>query len=741
MFQINKLSWVSIIYCPIYFRLSIWIVGILCVFFSTPLPAQIKAIKPFGEAYALVVGISDYQHEKISDLTYADADAKAFAHFLEEETAWKIRPENVVLLLNEEATYGRFIAELSAIGTQLEAKDRLLLYFSGHGDVEYLNEAEKMGFLLFYDTSPTTYEGGGACKVNTLDQALSKLVLERQVQVILITDACRSGNLAGSSLGGPNATTAALASLFQNTIKILSCEPAQYSLEGPSWGGGRGLFSYHLVEGLKGNADENKDLYVNLLELERYVQDRVLLGSNDQQLPLAIGSKTTRLSKVDPAIFSITPENALTQVTATDSTINLMNKYVAFQTALEEKHLLYPVSGAAFTLYNSMGDSPEALVFKKGMKISLTSALQDEAQQALNEYITSPAKELSRRWTNSEVYAYYPDYLDTAAALLGEGDYFYNDLKSRAHYFRGVNIRLRADEMEAADSLYLLALQEQQASLSYKAIAPHVFNEQGLIYRCLADKEAEMSAFLKAHEYSPKWGLALTNLAIAYWEMKDYGQAEALYKEAIVLDSTLSLPYHNLAVLYEATGAEDLAINYYQAALSRQNPVPMAYYNLAGIYSYDQDSLLVAEALLQKLLLVQPKNENAYSLLGVVYLQLEQQEKAWEAFQDALRIDPDNIYALSNLAYLNEVKEAYDQAIMDWYKAIEIDEQYYLAYLGLAINYLHLNNEKEALNALEIMLEKGYSDYDELNTNKVLAKIRDNRRFQQLLETYFPDRE
>jgi cytochrome c-type biogenesis protein CcmH/NrfG len=122
-------------------------------------------------------------------------------------------------------------------------------------------------------------------------------------------------------------------------------------------------------------------------------------------------------------------------------------------------------------------------------------------------------------------------------------------------------------------------------------------------------------------------------------------------------------------------------------------------------------------------------------------MQLEQNENAWTAFQNALRIEPDNIYALGNIAYLNEVKEAYELAILDWYKVIEADEKYYSAYLGLAINYLHLNQDKEALEALEVMLKKGYSNYEELTTDEGLARIRSNRKFQELLDTYFSDRE
>ncbi|MEO0734797.1 MAG: caspase family protein, partial [Bacteroidota bacterium] len=162
--------------------------------------AQIKAIRPFSRVRAIVVGVSDYQDPAIADLAYADDDATAFARLLREETAWRVAPDDMVLLTNEAATYERFMAELNRVVETAAPKERLVLYFAGHGDVEVVSE-RKTGFLLFHNATPTTYAIGGACEVNTLDEALNRLVLEKEAEVLLITDACRSGELAGSLAG------------------------------------------------------------------------------------------------------------------------------------------------------------------------------------------------------------------------------------------------------------------------------------------------------------------------------------------------------------------------------------------------------------------------------------------------------------------------------------------------------------------------------------------------------------
>lgn len=258
------------------------------LFVQAQATAQIKPIRPFNSIKALIVGVSEYRDDRIPSLRYADRDAEAFAEFLIKDSPWKVEAENLVLLTNQSATYGNFISEVTKLSERCERNDRFILYFSGHGDVEVVSD-QRMGYLLFHDAPPTTYASGGACMINTLDAFFRQMIEEKNAEVILISDACRSGTLAGSSYGGPKATTAALAELFTNTVKLLSCESHQTSLEDEKWGGGRGVFSYYLVKGLRGQADSDENRFVDLFELERYVQDEVLMASNQKQLPIRRG--------------------------------------------------------------------------------------------------------------------------------------------------------------------------------------------------------------------------------------------------------------------------------------------------------------------------------------------------------------------------------------------------------------------------------------------------------------------
>jgi uncharacterized caspase-like protein len=56
-------------------------------------------------------------------------------------------------------------------------------------------------------------------------------------------------------------------------VIVTASEPNEVSLELPELG--HGIFTYYLVEGLKGAADVNRDRIVSLQELYAYVQEQV----------------------------------------------------------------------------------------------------------------------------------------------------------------------------------------------------------------------------------------------------------------------------------------------------------------------------------------------------------------------------------------------------------------------------------------------------------------------------------
>ena len=230
-------------------------------------------------------------------MRFADKDAEAFSNFLRSDAGGKLDKDHLKVLLNESATMAQFAIQLDWLLENTKENDLVYIYFSGHGDVEKKTLTQP-GFLLCWDAPAQVYMSGGAFALPMLQEVISTLSIQNKAKVIVITDACRSGKLSGSSINGNQLTNANLAKQYTNEIKILSCQPNEYSIEGEQWGGGRGAFSFNLVNALYGMADANNDLSISLQEINRYLEDHVTAEvAPMSQLPMVLGLSLIHISE------------------------------------------------------------------------------------------------------------------------------------------------------------------------------------------------------------------------------------------------------------------------------------------------------------------------------------------------------------------------------------------------------------------------------------------------------------
>ncbi|MBK9337461.1 MAG: caspase family protein [Lewinellaceae bacterium] len=280
--------------------------------------------KPSHQTRAVVVGISNYQHNAIPDLKYADRDAQAFADWLASAGGGRIPADSIIVLLNENATAGKVITALDGLTETTQEGNLIFIYFSGHGDIEKVTTRQN-GYLLCHDAPATTYPAGGCLPLAYLQDIVST-ISEKKGRVVLVTDACHAGKLAGSGINGTQTTNAALAKQFANEVKIMSCQANELALEGEQWGGGRGVFSFYLVDGLAGSADKNTDGAVSLLEIRRYLEDQVTteVAPRAADKPALAKSEIRGLPSADDSIL-----------------------YHAFEAALARRDFLEPTGNCA----------------------------------------------------------------------------------------------------------------------------------------------------------------------------------------------------------------------------------------------------------------------------------------------------------------------------------------------------------------------------------------------------------
>lgn len=243
-----------------------------------------------GRKYALVVGISKFaSHEGgLNDLKYADADARAIARFLQTPAGGRFPADNILLLVNEQATLAALQRAMNNFVLQAGPEDLLLIFLATHGSPDPF--APQNLYFLTYDTNVDRM-ADTAFAMKDFKRLLDNNVRTRRM--VLFVDTCHSAGLTGSrgesSRGLENNLINLYAEklLYQEEGKavITSSDVNESSQESPRWGGGHGVFTYFLLEGMRGMADSNVDLVVTVGELFRYVRQRVRLDTEYRQNP------------------------------------------------------------------------------------------------------------------------------------------------------------------------------------------------------------------------------------------------------------------------------------------------------------------------------------------------------------------------------------------------------------------------------------------------------------------------
>jgi len=116
---------------------------------------------------------------------------------------------------------------------------------------------------------------------------------------------------------------------------------------------------------------------------------------------------------------------------------------------------------------------------------------------------------------------------------------------------------------------------------------------------------------------------------------------------------------------------------------------------IAALKSGDTEGALI---LLTRLSHEAPDKPRLFTNLGLAYFSLQQADLAEQAFQQAVRRDPKDAVAYNHLGILQRHNGRFQEALIQYQRAIEIDDSYAPAYLNLGILFdLYLQDLEKAL--------------------------------------------
>lgn len=231
-------------------------------------------------SYAVVIGIGKYASPSVMQLLYSERDAESIYDVLISPEGGNFHAENVHTLVGPKATLAGIRHELEDwLPSVAKDDDRVLVYFAGHGFL-----AGSKAYLAPYDLDIGNI-GQTAYPMDALGSVFANKIKAKWK--VLLTDSCHSGAVRLDT--DVQAINRSLLDLNRSTFSLTASRDRERSFEGPKWDGGHGVFTYYVVRGMQGSADENGDGRVTADELAEYVRRNVREDTGAQQNPTAEG--------------------------------------------------------------------------------------------------------------------------------------------------------------------------------------------------------------------------------------------------------------------------------------------------------------------------------------------------------------------------------------------------------------------------------------------------------------------
>lgn len=278
----------------------------------------------------------------------------------------------------------------------------------------------------------------------------------------------------------------------------------------------------------------------------------------------------------------------------------------------------------------------------------------DVSVQPLDQKITLPQDE-------SEAVRLYVD-----AMML-------NDIQKWDQAIRSLNDAIKyAPDFSLAYSfkgdIYKFSEQYEKSADAYQQAAeidPWSFKDffnLGKVSQIIEQFSRAVNAYVNACELEPDHYGSHFGAAKCYYELEDYDSAFDYSQRAKEIDPNAADPDVLLGDIYETNGDHVAAVDSYRRALEIEGNKPRTMVSLAISYT-KMRRFAAAEELLSSAIELDPSDNVAFQYLGFIQLQLH--------------------------------KENLDMAIDSYFKAIELEENDWMAHKGLGVVYM-LKSLKEA---------------------------------------------
>lgn len=697
-----------------------------------------------GKYRMLVIGISNYKN--IPSLQYAHKDAQLFYNYMRQAYKDKLNDKNTKLILNEEATAANIFSQgLDWLIQESEEGETIIIYFSGHGDVEN-STMNKHGFLLAYDSPRSVYMAGGTVAVDFLQSYIQTLVEKKKAKVILVADACRSGKLAGGAIGATT-TSAALQQQWENVVKIMSSQPGEVSFEGEQWNSGGGVFTYYLVKGMLGQSDRNKDNKVTIFELDNYLYENVSTDTKNSQTPTILGNKSDVLAFVKTdlvAMFEFLNKNsektgdlAMTNSRGMEDEIKdpiLKDKYEKFNKCIHNGNLVRIDStmtdSVAYEFYNEISKLDKDGFWARNSKRKLVGALQNKYMTFINNIIEDG--KISTLFNDNEEKKLVTKEIDIAYKLIDNNIPNYKSILTAQTILTTFN-----SEFETKQKGYLSYLPIIDSCISLSPQNSLMYYIKGKLYGLIGNIDSASYFFDYANLFSPNFVSPLINKADIEFAKSNYLNTIDCLKKAKIETKSISSyqRWHKIYIKSLLKLDRKLEITNYIDSLEINNDInqltPIKLIGFAGFYKWYRTEIDSSHK--ENYI----KKENGFLLFAKK-----------KEFENNTSISISNL--TTKIDSLNNKIRFYNQLIEYYYDQNTDSSSYYynkliesqnslcnyepniVNYMSLLGSYLGIENVDESIKILEKMVQLGFVNFDILDNSEGTEILLKDKRYKNI---------
>lgn len=231
--------------------------------------APIAAVDKNATLYLIVVGINQYQNQKLS-LNYALADATSFKEEVEKDSKTIINNVQTYFVKDNDADKTNIANAFNEVKQKAKPEDVFVFYYAGHGVIG----SDKEFYLVPTDVSDLKNVQSELVNKGIAAGLLRQYAIDIQAQKqLFILDACQSAGAFDAMLTNDANKQKSIAVVARSTGThwIAASGAQQYANEFSSLG--HGAFTYVLLEALKGAASAGDMITVN--SLKNYIQKTV----------------------------------------------------------------------------------------------------------------------------------------------------------------------------------------------------------------------------------------------------------------------------------------------------------------------------------------------------------------------------------------------------------------------------------------------------------------------------------